>query len=55
MSLKNTKTAEIYKDAYITVYDKYDEPIKSFDSIDSLLQMFTDIDLTQRIKDETIR
>lgn len=55
MSLKNTETAEVYKDAYITVYDRYDEPIHSFDSIDSLLQMFKDIDLTPRIKDKTIR
>jgi hypothetical protein len=55
MSLKNTETAEIYKDAYIIVYDRYDEPIHSFNSVDSLLQMFKDIDLTPRLKDETIR
>lgn len=55
MSLKNIETEKTYKDAYITIFDRFDEEVISFDSIDELLERFTDIELNPRIKDETIR
>lgn len=42
MSLKNIKSEKIYKDAYITVFDKFDEEIVNFNSIDELNKNFED-------------
>ena len=42
MLLKNIKDEKIYKDAYITVFDKFDEEIRSYDSIDELNKEWKD-------------
>lgn len=55
MSLKDIKNEKIYKNAYITIFDGFDEEVINFNSIDELLQRFKDIEINPRIKDETIR
>lgn len=56
MSLKRIKDEKIYKDAYITIFDKFDEEIANFDSIDELNKEWEDYKSTEPlIDDEKIR